>query len=76
MFARSVVFLFQHRIERGVVGVILAGASVIAIVFFAPWRFPQTPTGSSCFGCCHAALLPFASVPTAPPTTARGLRKG
>jgi hypothetical protein len=43
VFALSLVFLFQHRIEQGVVGVILTGVSVVAIVFFAPWRFPQTP---------------------------------
>jgi hypothetical protein len=43
VFALSLVFLVQHRIEQGVVGVSLAAVSVLVVVFVAPWRFPQTP---------------------------------
>ncbi len=42
VFILSIVFLFQGKIEQGVLGMVLAGASLFMILFFAPWRFAST----------------------------------
>jgi len=38
----SIVFLFQEKIEQGVLGIALVGVSVFTILFFSPWRFAST----------------------------------
>lgn len=39
----AIVFLFQHKWEKGIVGVILFGMAVLFVLTFAPWRRPDTP---------------------------------
>lgn len=39
----SLVFLHQGKVAQGVLGVVLTGAALIAIVHAAPWRHPATP---------------------------------
>jgi membrane-bound ClpP family serine protease len=43
VFILSIVFLFQKKIEQGLLGMALIGVAIMTIVFFAPWRFPATP---------------------------------
>lgn len=42
VFALSIVFLFQGKIEQGLSGMALTFAAIFTIVFFAPWRFVST----------------------------------
>ncbi len=39
----SLVFLYQEKYAQGVSGLLLTGVAVVAIVAFAPWRWPTTP---------------------------------
>jgi len=39
----SVVFLIQGNYAAGVIGLIVTGCAVAAIVLFSPWRHPTTP---------------------------------
>ncbi len=38
----SMVFLFQGKIEQGILGMVLVGAAVFIIFHFSPWRFVST----------------------------------
>jgi len=42
VFVLSIVFLFQGKIEQGLLGMVLVGAAMFTIAFFAPWRFAST----------------------------------
>lgn len=39
----SSIVLAHGKVVEGVIGFGLAGAAALAIVFIAPWRFPDTP---------------------------------
>jgi hypothetical protein len=43
VFVLSLVFLLQGKIEQGDWGIVVTAVAVMAILFFAPWRFPSTP---------------------------------
>jgi len=39
----AVLFLFQGRYPQSILGFALTVIAILAIVYFAPWRFPSTP---------------------------------
>lgn len=39
----SMLFLYQHKFEQAVLGLILNALALAAIYGFAPWRHPLTP---------------------------------
>jgi len=39
----SGLFLFQGKLLQGLSGLALTCIAVIAIIYYAPWRFPSTP---------------------------------
>ena len=43
IFILSLVFLFQRKLEQGLLGIVLTALAIFTIIFFAPWRFSSTP---------------------------------
>lgn len=43
VLALSLVFLSQGKVTQGLLGILLSGAAIIAILYFAPWRHQTTP---------------------------------
>ena len=39
----SVIFLVQHRVVQGLLGLALASVAVALIFYSAPWKHPDTP---------------------------------
>ncbi|WP_028324886.1 hypothetical protein [Desulfatirhabdium butyrativorans] len=42
VLALSLVFLYQGKVAQGLLGILLSGVAIIAILHFSPWRHQTT----------------------------------